>query len=126
MRRSYRKTMSLLMLIIILVMGHGASGFNSKWLAHELNHDREMLTAFLDHDHAQQVDAQDNPGADPLSDTEHNLLHAFGHVDPVPSLTFNGLGEPTAQFLLLPPRLLTLLPAEPEPLFRPPRNTSLI
>lgn len=126
MRSPHRKTISLLMLIIFFVMGLGGYGFNSKWLAHELDHDREALAASVDHHHASQLDAQDSPDPEPLSDTEHKLLHALGHFEPVPSSAFIGLGEPSARTAPLVSSWITLPPAEPESPFRPPRSTSLI
>ena len=112
------------MLIIFFVMGLGAYGFNSKWLAHD--HDREALTASVDHNHASQLNAQGNPDPEPLSDTEHKLLHALGHFDPFPGSAFSGLVEPPVRMAPLQPHLLTLLPAELESPFRPPRSTSPI
>ena len=103
------------MLTIFFVMSFGAYGFNSKWIAHE-----------LDHDHAPQLAAEDNPAPEPLSDVEHKLLHALSHCEQFSSSAFSGLGEPPARIVPLLPSLLTLLPAELESPFRPPRSTSLI
>lgn len=122
MRSPHRKAVALLMLIIFM-MGLGAYGFNPKWLAHEIDHHREALTASIDHDRAPQLNAQGDP--EPVSDTEHKLLHGLGHFEQVPSSIFNGLGEPPARTVPLLPSLLTLLPAELESPFRPPRSTSL-
>ncbi|MFH1818953.1 MAG: hypothetical protein ABIK08_01815 [Pseudomonadota bacterium] len=126
MRSPHRKTISLLMLVIFFVMSFGTYGFNSKWLAHELDHDRHAPTASIDHDHAPQLDAEGNPAPDPLSDAEHKLLHALNHCEQFTSSAFNGLGEPPARTAPLLPSLLTLPEAELESPFRPPRSTSLI
>jgi hypothetical protein len=120
MRSAHRKAISLLMLIIFFVMGLGAYGFNSKWLAHELDHDREEFAASIDHDHAPQLDVQGNPDTEPLSDTEHKLLHALSHFEQFPSSAFNRLEAPSARTAPLSPGLITLLPAELESPFRPP------
>ena len=114
------------MLFIFLVMGLGAYGFNSKWLAHELDHDRKTLVASVNHDHAPQLDAQDSPDPEPLNDSEHKLFHAFGHFEPVPSSISNGLGEPPARTTPLLLDLPTLPSTEPESPFRPPRTLTLI
>jgi len=124
MRSPHRKTISLLMLIIFFVMSVGAYGFNSKWVAHELDHDRQTATVLADH--APQLDAEGNPEPEPLSDAEHKLLHALNHYEQFPGSAFNVLGEPPARIVPLLPSLLTLLPAELESPFRPPRSTSFI
>lgn len=126
MRSTHRKPISLLMLIIFFVMSFGAYGFNSKWVAHELDHDRHAPTASIDQDHAPQLDAENNPAPEPLSDTEHKLLHALSHCEQSTSSAFNFPGEPPARIVPLLPSLLTLLPAEFAPPFRPPRSASLI
>jgi hypothetical protein len=124
MRASSRKIVSLLMLIVFL-MGLGAYGFNSKWLAHEL--DRQTLGVLADHDHAPRLDAKGDPDPGPLSDTEHQLLHAAGHFQPLLiSSILDGFGEAPARVTPMLPCLLALPPAEIEPLFRPPRTLSRI
>lgn len=126
MRSPHRKTISLLMLIIFFVMSIGAYGFNSKWVAHELDHDRHAPSVSIDHDHAPQLDTENNPTPEPLGDAEHKLLHALSHCEQFTSSVFNGLGEPPARTFPILPSQLTLLPAELESPFRPPRSTSLI
>ena len=126
MRSPHRKPISLLMLIIFFVMNFGVYGFNSKWVAHELDHDRHVPTASIDHDHAPQLNAENNPDPEPLTDAEHKLLHALSHCEQFTCSAFNVLGEPPARIVPLLPSLLTLLPAELESPFRPPRSTSLI
>ena len=126
MRSPHRKTTSLLILIVFFVMSFGAYGFNSKWVAHELDHDHHAPTLSIDHDHAAQLDAEGNPDPEPLNDVEHKLLHALSHCEQFASSVLGGLGEPPARIVPVPPSLLTLLPAELESPFRPPRSTSLI
>ena len=126
MHASSRKIVSLLMLIIFL-MGLGAYGFNSKWLAHQLDHDRQTLAALADHEHPPQLDAADDPAPEPLSDTEHQFVHAAGHFEPLLiSSIFDWFGDPPAQVTPMPSRFFALPPAELEPPFRPPRTTSRI
>ena len=126
MRASSRRIVSLFMLILFL-MGLGAYGFNSKWLAHELDHDRQMLDVLTDHDHAPEFNAEGNADPEPPSDSEHQLLHAAGHFQPhLISAILNGFGEAPVRTTPMLSRLLALPPAEIEPPFRPPRAISRI
>ena len=125
MRSPHRKPISLLMLIIFFVMNFGVYGFNSKWVAHELDHNRQTLAASTDH--ALQLDTKGNPNPVPLSDTEHQLLHAADHFQPLlSSANLDAFGELPAQTIPMLSRLRALPPAELEPPFRPPRFTSRI
>lgn len=126
MRASSRKIVSLLMLSIFL-LGLGAYGFKSKWLAHELDHDRQTLGVLADHDHPPRLDAKGDPDPGPLSDTEHRLLHSAGHFQPLLiSSILDGFGESPARVTPMLPCLLALPPAEIEPPFRPPRTLSRV
>lgn len=126
MRASSRRIVSLFMLILFLV-SLGAHGFNSKWLAHELDHDRQTLDLLVDHDHAPQLDAEGNADPEPPSDSEHQLSHFSSHLQPLLiSSILDGLGESPARTTPMPSRLLALPPAQIEPPFRPPRVTSRI
>ena len=125
MRSRRHQSVSILMLVIF-VMGLCAHGFNSKWLAHEIDHHREMLLAPIDHGHTALPTPGDTPEPVPSSDAEHRLLHALGHFESVSSAAFNDFGEPTVR---TGPLLLSLLApslAELESPFRPPRSTSLL
>ncbi len=126
MRSPNRKSIALLMLIIFVVMSLGAYGFNSKWLAHELDHERRVSVALADHDHALQLDREGSPAPEPLSDAEHKLLHALYHGQHFVNSVFYGLGISSARSVPLPPVLLALPPAEFESPFRPPRGLALI
>ena len=127
MRSPHRKTISLLMLIVSFVMSISAYGFNSKWLAHEFDHDRQTLDVLADHDHAPQIDANSDPDPEPLSDSEHQLSHFSSHLQPLPiSSILDGFGEAPGRTTPMLSRLLALPPAEIEPPFRPPRATSRI
>ena len=124
MRASSRRIVSLFMLILFLV-SFGAYGFNSKWLAHELDHDRQTLDLLVDHDHAPQLDAEGNVDPEAPSDSEHQLLHAAGHFQPhLISAILNGFGEAPVRTTPMLSRLLALPPEEIEPPFRPPKTTS--
>ena len=123
MRALSSKIVSLLMLINFL-MSLGAYGFNSKWLAHELDHDRQSLGVLADHDHAPQLDAKGDPAPEPLSDIEHQRLHSAGHFQPpLIGSILDAFGESPARVTPLLSRLLALPQVELEPPFRPPRTT---
>jgi hypothetical protein len=114
------------MLILFFVMSVGAYGFNLKRFSHELDHDRQTRTASINHDHAPRLDAKSNPAAEPSNDAEHELLHALSHCELFPNSAVSHLAEPPARTAIVLPSALTLLPAELEPPFRPPRSASLV
>lgn len=126
MRGPRQKSIALFMLIVTFAMSLGAYGFNSKWLTHDLDHERQMTAAAIDLNHASQLDTQDTPGPKPLSDAEHKLLHVLNYCEQIPGSTFKSPGEPPAQIVPAHPGLLTLRLAVLESPFRPPRITSLI
>jgi hypothetical protein len=126
MRSPSRKPIALVMLIIFVVMSLGAYGFNSKWLAHELDHERQAPIALADHDHAPQLDREGSPVPEPLGDAEHKLLHALYHGQYFVNSVFYGLGISSARIVPLPPVLLALPQAEFESPYRPPRSLTLI
>lgn len=124
MRSSHRKIVSLLMLVTFVVMSFGAYGFSSKWFAHEVDHARQASNLLASHDHSPPVDAESAPNSVPMSDAEHQLLHACNHAEQYVSPVFNGLVESTVQVAPTKPYLLSLrLPALESP-FRPPRTFS--
>ena len=126
MRSPHRKAISLLMLVIFS-MGLGVYGFNSKRLAHELDHERQTLAASADHDRAPQLDPKANPDPEPLSDADHHLLYAASHFQPLLiGSTLDGFEEPPARTAPIMSNLLALLSAELESPFRPPRTASRI
>ena len=124
MRRSYQKAVSFFMLIVSLMVSLGANSLDSSMLIHEMDHDRQTSVVSGSHHHMPQLDGQDIPNPQPLSDAEHKLLHALNHFEQLPSWTFVGLGEPTPRLAPALPYLLTLLPAALESPFRPPRIIS--
>lgn len=128
MRRPYRQAISLLLLVTFFVMGSGAYGFSSKSMAHELDH--ATVAASADHSHeASLVDGRDDNPDDarqPLSDSDHRLLHALGHCDPGPSSFFDQPRAFVARSATLLASLPVVLSADPVLSSRPPRSTSLI
>ncbi len=127
MRGSSRIIIALLMLAVFLA-GLGVSGFNSKLLAHELDHDHDSRAAMavVDHDHALPLSTNGSSDPEPLSDIEHRLLHAANHCQPLPSPTVKFFWEPLARTISMLPSLPVLPPAALEPPFRPPRSPALI
>ena len=113
------------MLVTLTVMGVMGHGFNSQWLAHEVEHAREALVASADHIHDTHAAARVNVNIDagtatePISDADHKLLHALVYFDPRPASTLSGLSALAVQSV--PPPLLNMPPAELESPFRPPR-----
>lgn len=126
MRASSRKASSLLALIIFVVMGIGAQGFTTKWLAHDLDHANHAPLAGVDHDHQTQLGSQDSPGTRAFSDADHEFMHAMGHFQPAPGSVFHGLGDAPTGIFLLVPKVSALSTAEPDALFRPPRSITLV
>lgn len=122
---AYRKAVSLLMLVAF-VLGFFAHAFNTKWLAHEVDHHREALHASIEDSHARQLNFDGSPEPVQSSDAEHKLLHALGHFESVSSAVFNGFGAAPAR--MGPPSLRLLAPplAELESPYRPPRSNSLV
>lgn len=109
------------MLVTFVVMSFGAYGFSSKWFAHEVDHAQHAPNWLASHDHSPPFDAENAPNSVPMSDAEHQLLHAYNHAEQYISTVFNGLVESTVQVAPTRPYLLTLrLPALESP-FRPPR-----
>ena len=114
-------------MLFTFVIGIGAHAFNLRVLAHELAHDRGALMASVAHEHASaDRDLQVNPDDDSSSNTEHKLLHALSHCEHFPCSAFHIFQKPSVRTVPMLPPLLTLLPAELESLFRPPRTTSPI
>lgn len=128
MRRLYRQALSLFLLVTFFVMGFGAYGFSSKGMAHEVDHATVAASADQTHE-ALLPDGRDcNPddAPQPLSDSEHRLLHALGHCEPGPNSSFDEPCASAARSVPMLPTLQVVLSADPELLFRPPRSTSLI
>ena len=125
MRSRSRITIALLMLAVFLA-SLGVSAFNSKRLVHELEHDRHITMAVVDHDHAPPLSTNDSSDSEPLSDSEHRLLHALSYCQPLPGATIAFSWDPPVRAISTLSSLPVLPPAELEPPFRPPRAAALI
>lgn len=123
MRSSHQKTISLFMLFTFIVMSFGAYGFNSKWLAHEVDHAHQSPGLLAEDAHAPLLEAQSTPNPEPMSDAEHKQLHAYCHAEPFVNSVFSSCGEPSVRVAPSRPALLTLRLSALESPFRPPRNT---
>lgn len=122
MRRLYRQAVSLFVLITFSVMNLGAYGFSSKWISHELDH----AVAFASADHVHEVQDASSNTPQPLSDSEHHLLHALGHCQPGPHLSLEPYRASPLRLTLFMPELHAMRSTDPRYSFRPPRSTSLI
>lgn len=118
-------TIALLMLAVFLA-SLGVSGFNSKRLAHELDHGSRTTMAAVDHDHVPPLSTNGSSDPEPLSDIEHRLLHAVSCCQPLLSSTIKFSWAPPARTISMLSSLPVLPPAELEPPFRPPRSPALI
>lgn len=97
-------------------------GFSPKALAHELDHAFLPLTVSTDHEHASHHDDSEVPNPEPLSEIDHQLLHAMSHSLLIVASAFESLSEscspvPTPFIRGVMPPLVT------EPPFRPPPTT---
>lgn len=96
--------------------------FNSARFAHDLDHDIHTFEMADNHVHTSLFD-DDEPASQPLTDTEHQLLHSVGHFQPfLTNSIFHGYGDLSVQIAPVIIHILLLPLAEIEPLFRPPRN----
>ena len=72
-----------LVILVMLMSSIGARGFNSSWMSHALEHDRELaLAKSIDHSHAQQLSDSKAQGQESLSEAQHQLLHSASHFEP--------------------------------------------
>jgi len=94
--------------------GFGASGFNGRWLAHELDHSG-IIQPSAEHLHVSLH----------LSDSEHRLLHGTSHFHPffVVSL-FSGAEALVPHKTRLPSTTAALYQTALEPPYRPPQSLS--
>lgn len=125
MRRWSRTIVALLTLAVFLA-SVGTSAFSSARLAHDLEHDSQTAGTAVDHHHAPPLSTDGSPDPEPLSDVEHQRLHAMNYCQSLPGSTIAFSWEPPARTTPLLSNLLVLLPAELEPPFRPPRAPALI
>ena len=128
MSSTYQKFTSLLLLIIFFVMSIHVYSPNSSWIAHEINHDNELHSDLSHHHSEQTLQLSENGSPEPeqLTKVEHNLFHAFGHLELVISSFFIVLKKDETQMLLLRKDPLAVLKVNFESPFRPPRILHLV
>ena len=119
----FRRTVWFLM-FVMLMTGVGVWSFGSRWVSHELEHDSNFILANpVNHSHGHQPDDFGAPDKEPLSETEHQLLHAASHfAEPFPLPAMSGIpavpsGSFQSWFVLRTPPTTKF-----ERTFRPPRN----
>ena len=123
MRGSSRTIVAVLMLMVFMV-SLAAYSFNANWLAHEIDHNRHSAGTLVDGIDVIQLGGQSDAGHEKLSDSEHQLLHAAGHVQPaMASSTFNGLVTLPTNIIISHLRSFDLPLVELEPPLRPPRSS---
>lgn len=115
------------MMSVMLMTSVGAWGFDSNWVAHELEHDLKFtFVNSVDHSDAHQLDDFGAPDKEPLSDADHRLLHAAGHVEPFPVPTLDGISAVASGYVQSWFILHTAPTTKSERTFRPPRNASFL
>jgi hypothetical protein len=70
MRRSHRKLLTLLVLVLFFMGGPVALFPDASGASHELEHQRVS------------AELQEDDASEPLTEAEHRLLHALGQVEP--------------------------------------------
>ena len=101
---------------------------NSNWVEHEINLDNE-LHSYLSHPYSHltlQISKNENTESKQLTKVEHNLFHAFGHLELVISSFIVVLKKNDTQILLMSPDPLALLKVTFESPYRPPRTLHLV
>ena len=112
----------------MLMTGIGGRGFNSKWVAHEIE-EHESRLAFsqsIDHPQANLPGDISEHDQKSLSETEHHLLHSASHCELSPIPTLGAIPLVSCGFARSSLILQTIPPSKPERTFRPPRSTSLV
>ena len=122
-----RRTVWFLM-VVMLMTGVGAWSFDSSWVSHELEHVNEFTLAdSVNYSHGHQSDNFGAPDKEPLSDTEHQLLHAANHFsEPFPVPALDGIPALPSGFVQSWFVLQTAPTTKFERTFRPPRNASFL
>ena len=110
---------TLLMLLLILGQSTCWTGsFNS--LAHALDHEKTGLVAALEGHHGHVLHGNGVPDPDPVSETEHNLLHQIEHSQLAP-LSVSSQRVLAGMAVLVASPLLYMGQRRNERMFRPPR-----
>ncbi len=115
------KIVALFMLILFLT-GIGANSFSSNRLAQELEHNAQTRDLLAHGHHSPQPDTQGTTDAEPLSDSEHLLIHFSSLLQlPLVNANLSTIAQSPVRTLPALSRLLTLPLAPVEQPFRPPR-----
>lgn len=113
-------------MLIVFLTSFGARSCNLEWLAHELDHDSRATIAASSHDHSPLPYTNDGSGQKPVSDSEHQLLHAVsdGHLFMGTAIKLSWVPSTQTMFTLSSSPVLPLAAFDPP--FRPPQGTTLI
>lgn len=125
-RRTFvaRRTRSIVptLFMLLLILGQStywAGSLNS--LAHALDHEKTGLVAPLEERHGHVLHGNGVPDPDPVSETEHNLLHQIEHSQLAPSFVSSQRVLAGMAMMVVPP-LLYMGQRRNERMFRPPRH----
>lgn len=110
-----------IVLMLLLVLGHSTywtGSFNP--LSHALDHEKVGLAAALEDQHGHVLHADGVPDPDPVSETEHNLLHQVEHSQLAP-LSVLPQRVPIGVTVMVAFTVLCMAQRRNERMFRPPR-----
>ena len=123
----FSKRILWLTTLIILMMGVSARGFDSRWVAHEFDHESRLaLVESFEHSHVtlpENANNEDQTSA--LGDVEHHLLHAVSHCELSPIPSPGAVPIVSCSSIRVSPILQAIPPSKSERTFRPPRSASL-
>ena len=110
-----------IVLMLLLILGQSTywtGSFNP--LSHALDHEKAGLPAALEEHHGHILHGDGVPDSDPVSETEHNLLHQIEHNQLAP-LSVLPQGVPIGVSVMVALAVLCMGQRRNERMFRPPR-----
>jgi hypothetical protein len=125
MRYSSR-TIILLLIFVTFLASIGTRSCNLDWLAHDVDHGSQATIAASSHDHSPLPYTKGGSDQKPMSDMEHQLLHAVSDGHLFMGMAIKLAWVPSAQTMLTLSSSPVLPLAALDPPFRPPQATTLI
>ncbi len=113
-------------MLVMLLMGIGTRGFQSKELVHGLDHHAQASIATLGSAHTGAPETGENSKPEPLDEFEHQLFHAVSTPYLLASATPSFSWDASTQILVPVSSSPSLPVAELETPFRPPRSSAFI